>query len=153
MRPSWQHYFMEIALQVSKRSTCLRRQVGAVIVRDNRILTTGYNGAPSSTPHCTDIGQCARDKLCIPSGQRHEVSRAVHAEQNAIAQAARYGVATDGSVLYCTHQPCSICAKMIINAGISSIFYLEGYPDEFAMSFFDDAGVSIEQIIMPSEKI
>ncbi len=139
---------MEIALQVAKRSTCLRRQVGAVIVRDNRILTTGYNGSPSGTPHCTDTGQCMRDKFEIPSGQRHEISRAAHAEQNAIAQAARYGIAIDKSVLYSTHQPCSICARQIINAGIESVFYLEGYPDESAMLFFEEARVSIKQIDM-----
>lgn len=148
MRPSWQHYFMEIAQQVAKRSTCLRRQVGAVIVRDNRILTTGYNGAPSGTPHCIETSQCIRDKLGIPSGQRHELSRAAHAEQNAIAQAARYGIAIDKSVLYSTHQPCSICARQIINAGIETVFYLEGYPDEFAMSFFEESGVSIKQLDM-----
>ena len=145
MRKSWDEYFMEIAEIVKTRSTCLRRQVGAVIVKDNRIITTGYNGAPSGLRHCTDIGGCERERLHIPSGQRHELCRALHAEQNAIIQAAKLGVSIDGATLYCTHQPCVICAKMIVNSGISRVVYGEGYPDEFAMQMFDMAGVKIER--------
>ena len=118
MRASWDQYFMEIAEIVKTRSTCLRRQVGAVIVKDNRIITTGYNGAPSGTHHCTDVGTCQRIELNVPSGERHELCRALHAEQNAIIQAANIGVSTEGATLYVTLQPCVICAKMSINAGI-----------------------------------
>ena len=143
MRKSWDEYFMEIAEIVKTRSTCLRRQVGAVIVKDNRIITTGYNGAPSGLRHCTDIGGCERERLHIPSGQRHELCRALHAEQNAIIQAAKLGVNIDGSTLYCTHQPCVICAKMIVNSGISRVVYGEGYPDEFSLEIFKEAGVEL----------
>ena len=146
MRPSWQTYFSDIAVLVATRSTCLRRQVGAILVKDNRILATGYNGAPKDTAHCEYLGGCLREKLNIPSGQRHEICRAVHAEQSAIIQAAKYGVSVDGAFLYCTHQPCSICAKMIINCGIKSVFYLEGYPDDFSMSFFEEANINIVKI-------
>ncbi|WP_290902673.1 dCMP deaminase family protein, partial [Ferroglobus sp.] len=117
MRPSLDEYFMEIAKVVAKRSTCLRQNVGAVIVKDKRILSTGYNGAPMGLPHCLDIG-CLREELNVPSGERHELCRAVHAEQNAIIQAAVHGVSIKGATLYTTHQPCIMCAKMIINAGI-----------------------------------
>ncbi len=143
MRPSWKKYFVEMAKLAATRSTCLRRQVGAVIVKDNRVLSTGYNGAPSNTNHCEDLGGCLRAKLGIPSGERHEICRAVHAEQNAIVQAAKHGVSIDGADLYCTHQPCSICAKMIINAGIKTVFYVNGYPDEFSMSFFEEVGIDV----------
>ena len=145
MRKSWDEYFMEIAEIVKTRSTCLRRQVGAVIVKDNRIITTGYNGAPSGLRHCTDIGGCERERLHIPSGQRHELCRALHAEQNAIIQAAKLGVNIDGSTLYCTHQPCILCAKMIVNAGIVRVVYHSGYPDEFALDIFKEAGVLVER--------
>ena len=144
MRKSWDEYFMEIAEIVKTRSTCLRRQVGAVIVKDNRIITTGYNGAPSGLRHCTDIGGCERERLHIPSGQRHELCRALHAEQNAIIQAAKLGVNIDGSTLYCTHQPCILCAKMIVNAGIVRVVYHSGYPDDFALDIFKEAGVQVE---------
>ena len=144
-RKSWDEYFMEIAEIVKTRSTCLRRQVGAVIVKDNRIITTGYNGAPSGLKHCTEIGGCERARLNIPSGQRHELCRALHAEQNAIIQAAKYGINLNGATLYCTHQPCVICAKMIINAGISRVVYEEGYPDEFSLQLFKEAGTVIEK--------
>lgn len=143
MRPDWQTYFIEIARLVATRSTCLRRQVGAVIVKDKRILTTGYNGAPSGTAHCEQLGGCIREKLGIPSGERHEICRAIHAEQNAIVQAARYGISLEGSSLYCTHQPCSLCAKMIINTGVKEVFYLEGYPDDFALSFFEESKITL----------
>lgn len=145
MRKSWDEYFMEIAEIVKTRSTCLRRQVGAVIVKDNRIITTGYNGAPSGLRHCTDIGGCERERLHIPSGQRHELCRALHAEQNAIIQAAKLGVNIDGSTLYCTHQPCILCAKMIVNAGIVRVVYHSGYPDDFALDIFKEAGVLVER--------
>lgn len=145
MRKSWDEYFMEIAEIVKTRSTCLRRQVGAVIVKDNRIITTGYNGAPSGLRHCTDIGGCERERLHIPSGQRHELCRALHAEQNAIIQAAKLGVSIDGATLYCTHQPCSVCAKMIINAGIRRVVYQEGYPDSFSLDIFKEAKVQLER--------
>ena len=135
-RKSWDEYFMEIAEIVKTRSTCLRRQVGAVIVKDNRIITTGYNGAPSGLKHCTEIGGCERARLNIPSGQRHELCRALHAEQNAIIQAAKLGISIDGATLYCTHQPCVLCAKIIVNSGIRRVVYGEGYPDEFSLSIF-----------------
>ncbi len=131
MRASWDQYFMEIAEIVKTRSTCLRRQVGAVIVKDNRIITTGYNGAPSGTHHCTDVGTCQRIELNVPSGERHELCRALHAEQNAIIQAANIGVSTEGATLYVTLQPCVICAKMSINAGIKKIVYKGAYPDHY----------------------
>ena len=145
MRKSWDEYFMEIAEIVKTRSTCLRRQGGAVIGKGNRIITTGYNGAPSGLRHCTDIGGCERERLHIPSGQRHELCRALHAEQNAIIQAAKLGVSIDGATLYCTHQPCSVCAKMIINAGIRRVVYQEGYPDSFSLDIFEEAKVQLER--------
>lgn len=141
-RPSWDKYFLSIAKLVAERSTCLRRQVGAVIVKDKRILTTGYNGAPSGLEHC-DITGCMRDELNIPSGERHELCRALHAEMNAILQAAQYGISLNGSVIYCTNQPCIICAKMIINAGIKRIVVISSYPDEFARKFLNDAGIEV----------
>ena len=116
-----------------------------MIVKDNRIITTGYNGAPSGLRHCTDIGGCERERLHIPSGQRHELCRALHAEQNAIIQAAKLGVNIDGSTLYCTHQPCILCAKMIVNAGIVRVVYHSGYPDDFALDIFKEAGVLVER--------
>jgi len=144
-RPSWDEYFMEMACLVSKRSTCLWRYVGAVIVKEKRILATGYNGAPSGLKHCVDVG-CLRKKLNIPSGQRHELCRALHAEQNALIQASLYGVSVRGSTLYSTCQPCVICAKMLINAGIKEIVILEGYPDKMAMEFLKAAGIIVRVI-------
>lgn len=142
-RPSWDEYFMTIAHQVATRSTCVRRKVGAVLVRDKRILATGYNGPPSGLPHCIDVG-CLREKLKVPSGQRHELCRGLHAEQNAIIQAAIHGVSVKGAVLYCTHYPCSLCAKMLINAGITRVVVAEDYPDELAREFFSEAGIPVE---------
>lgn len=139
-RPSWDEYFMEIAAVIARRSTCLRRQVGAVIVKDKRLLTTGYNGAPQGLAHCREVG-CLREARHIPSGQNHELCRGTHAEQNAIVQAALHGVAIGGSTLYCTHQPCSACTKMIINAGIKRIVFENAYPDELAVQFIADAGI------------
>lgn len=142
-RPGWDAYFMEIAALVAKRSTCLRRQVGAVIVKDKRAIATGYNGAPTNLPHCAERGGCFREQMRVPSGERHEICRAIHAEQNAIIQAARYGVSIAGADLYATHQPCSLCARMIVNAGIKRIFMAEGYPDAFALEFITEAGITL----------
>ena len=128
MRPDWDEYFLEMTKMAASRSTCLRRQVGALIVKDNQILATGYNGVPSKVAHCDKTG-CYREKLNIPSGQRQELCRGLHAEQNAIIQAALHGVSVQGATLYCTNKPCSICTKMIINAQISRIVYEEDYND------------------------
>ncbi len=143
-RLSLDEYFMEIAKVVKKRSTCLRRQVGAVLVKDKRIIATGYNGAPRGLEHCLDIG-CLREKLKVPSGERHELCRGLHAEQNCIIQAALHGVSTKGATLYCTHFPCSICAKMIINAEIKEVVYLEYYPDKMSLELFEKAGVILRK--------
>jgi dCMP deaminase len=135
---------MEAAELVSKRSTCMRRQVGAVLVKDKRILATGYNGAPCGVTHCEVTG-CLRDKLKVPSGQRHELCRGLHAEQNVLLQAALHGVSVAGSMLYVTCVPCSICAKMLINAGIKNIVYNNSYPDEMAQGFLKEAKVTLKQ--------
>ena len=140
MRPSWDEYFLEIAQVVSGRSTCLRRQVGVLVVKDKRILATGYNGAPRNLAHCLDEG-CLREEAGAESGHVHELCRGLHAEQNAIIQAAMYGVSIDGGVLYSTHQPCVLCTKMMINAGLEAIYYLEPYPDELAERLLSEAGI------------
>jgi len=140
-RPAWHEYFVSITKQVATRSTCLRRKVGAIIVKDKRILTTGYNGAPRGVENCLERGTCLREELGVPSGERHEICRALHAEQNAIIQAACYGVVIEDSVIYCTTQPCIICSKMIINAGIRKIYYLEDYPDPISIQMLDEAGI------------
>jgi dCMP deaminase len=142
VRPSWDEYFMNLAEMVGTRATCTRHKLGAVLVRDRRILATGYNGAPKGLRHCLDIG-CLRDKLKIPSGTRQEICRAVHAEQNAVIQAAVHGVSTAGSDIYITHSPCSVCAKILINAGIKRIFYKTGYPDEFSKELLAEAGIEL----------
>ncbi|BBB33101.1 dCMP deaminase [Thermotomaculum hydrothermale] len=147
-RPGWDEYFIELAYFVARRSTCTRRQVGAVIVKDKHILATGYNGAPKGIAHCLDTG-CLRDKLGIPSGTRHEICMASHAEQNAIIQAAYHGIAIKDAVIYCTTHPCSICAKMIINAGIKKIYYVEGYPDELGKKLLDEAGIERVKLTNP----
>lgn len=144
-RPSWDEYFLEVAGLVAKRSTCIRRHVGAVLVRNKRILATGYNGAPSGLRHCFDIG-CLREKLKIPSGQRHELCRGLHAEQNVLLQAALHGTITRDSQLYITNQPCMICAKMLINAGVKEIIISGGYPDELAVSFLKEARIKVRKI-------
>lgn len=144
-RPDWDEYFMGITEMVSSRSTCLRRKVGAIIVKEKRILTTGYNGPPQGVKHCDELGGCLRDKLKVPSGERMELSRAVHAEQNAIIQAAKYGIDINGGTMYVTNHPCFICAKMIINAGIRKIIYKEGYPDEFAKEILREAGIEVKK--------
>ena len=146
-RPTWDEYFMSITVMVAKRSTCLRRHVGAVIVKDKRILSTGYNGAPSGVPHCEATG-CLRQNQDIPSGQRHELCRGLHAEQNAIIQAAYHGITIQGATLYCTNKPCVICTKMIINAGIRKIFYQEGYNDELAGQMLTEAGIEEAQLVL-----
>ncbi len=146
MRASWDEYFMEIAEIVKTRSTCIRRQVGAVIVKDNRIITTGYNGSPAGTYNCIDRGICKRIELNIPSGERHELCRALHAEQNAIIQAAKNGVSTEGGTIYVTVQPCVICAKMIINAGIKKIVYKGPYPDELSLEMIAEAGIELIKV-------
>lgn len=141
-RVSWTDYFMDITKLVARRSTCIRRTVGAIIVKDQRILATGYNGASMGISHCSVTG-CLREKLNVPSGQRHELCRGIHAEQNAIIQAALHGVSIKDAVLFCTNQPCSICTKMIINAGINRIYYKEGYADELSLEMLQEANVEI----------
>ena len=136
-RPTWNEYFMNIAHEVAQRSTCERAQVGAVIVREKRILTTGYNGSPRGLPHCTEVGCLMDNEHCI---------RTLHAEQNAIIQAALHGVITEGATIYVTHQPCFICAKTIINAGISEIVYDKEYKDDRSLEFLQKAGVKITAI-------
>lgn len=144
----WDARFIQMAHIVACWSSCFQtnRKIGAVIVRDKRIITTGYNGAPSGIKSCVEKGECLRQKLGIPSGTRQEICYAVHAEQNAIVQAAKLGISIQGATLYCTHQPCVICAKMIINAGIARVVYSSGYPDEFSLKLFDEAGVLVERI-------
>ena len=144
-RPNWDEYFMDIAGLVSKRSTCLRRGVGAVLVRDRRILATGYNGAPTGMRHCLDVG-CLREQRNVPSGERHELCRGLHAEQNAIIQAALHGVSVKDSTLYCTNQPCIICSKMIINAGIVHIFVREFYRDDLAEEMLQESGIKVSRL-------
>ncbi|MDD5059812.1 MAG: cytidine/deoxycytidylate deaminase family protein [Candidatus Omnitrophica bacterium] len=144
-RPSWDQYFLEMAELVSKRSTCLRRNVGAVLVREKRILATGYNGAPSGLEHCFEVG-CMREKLKVPSGQRHELCRALHAEQNALIQSSLHGISVKGATLYSTTQPCVICAKMLINAGIKEIVMTDGYPDKLAMEFLKAAKIKLRKL-------
>jgi len=142
-RPSWDEYFMEMAEVASKRSTCLRRVVGAVLVKDNHIISTGYNGSVSGIKHCEDVG-CLRQKLNIPSGERHEICRGAHAEENSIIQAALHGVSTEGGVLYTTFTPCTHCSKIIANAKIRKVVCREKYPDELGMHLLKEAGVAIE---------
>jgi dCMP deaminase len=142
-RTTWQEYFTGITLAVATRSTCTRRKVGAIAVRDKRILATGYNGAPRGVPHCLDLG-CMRENMGIPSGQRHELCRGLHAEQNVIIQAAVHGIVLEGAEIYCTTQPCLICTKMLINVGISQVFCMELYPDELSRDMLRQGGVAIE---------
>ena len=144
-RPTWDEYFLEVACLVSKRSTCLRRHVGAVLVKDKQILATGYNGAPSGVTHCLEAG-CIREKLKVPSGQRHELCRGLHAEQNVILQAALHGISTKDSHIYITNQPCMICAKMLINAGVKEIIISDGYPDEMAEKFLKEAKIKVRKM-------
>ena len=147
MRLPWDNYFMDIAILAAKRSTCLRRKVGALAVKDKRILATGYNGAPAGLTHCLDIG-CMREKLGIPSGQRHELCRALHAEQNVIIQAALHGVSLYGATIYCTTPPCAICAKMLVSCRIASLVLPSGqeYPDELSGDLLKESGVYVRII-------
>lgn len=145
-RPTWDQYFIDITHLVATRSTCLRRAVGALVVKDRNILATGYNGTPSGIRHCEETG-CLRERLKVPSGERHELCRGLHAEQNAIIQAARHGINIDQSTLYCTTMPCIICTKMLINAGIKRIVYEEGYGDELACEMVAEAGIEIVQFV------
>jgi dCMP deaminase len=143
-RIPWPEHFMAHADLAATRSTCLRRKVGAVAVRSNRIVSTGYNGAPSGLAHCGDLGGCLREQMGVPSGQRHEICRAAHAEANVVAQAAKFGVSLSGCTVYVTCQPCSMCAKLLIQAGIIRIVYRGPYPDDMAMDMLHDAGVAVE---------
>ena len=136
---------MRFAMLARTRASCLRRQVGAVVVKDHMVLTTGYNGAPRGLPHASEVG-CLRDQLGVPSGQRHELCRGLHAEQNAIIQAARHGISIAGAVLYCTTHPCVICLKMIINAGLTHVYYLEGYADAIAEQIIAESGFPVVQM-------
>ncbi|MEA3560406.1 MAG: cytidine/deoxycytidylate deaminase family protein, partial [Candidatus Omnitrophota bacterium] len=138
-------YFLEITRLLDKRSTCLRRQVGALIVKDKRILATGYNGAPTKIVHCNKAG-CLREKLKVPAGERHELCRGLHAEQNVLIQAARYGTDVSGGVLYCTNHPCIICTKMLINAGIKKVVVEQGYPDQMSKQFLKQAKIEVKRI-------
>lgn len=144
-RPSWQEYFMSITELVAQRATCTRRYVGAILVKDKRIISTGYNGAPSGISHCLDVG-CLREQQGIPSGERHELCRGLHAEQNAIIQAALHGISVKGATLYCSNMPCAICSKMLINAGITEVFYREGYADTLASALMEEAGIPLVQV-------
>src|SRR5512136_803084 len=143
-RPSYDEYFMEMAHVVAKRSTCLRRQVGAILVKDKHILSTGYNGAPKGLKHCAETG-CLREDQNIPSGERHELCRGLHAEQNVIIQAAVFGTSIKGSTLYCTNTPCVVCVKMLINAGVQEIIYAGDYPDELAKRMLKESGLKIKR--------
>jgi dCMP deaminase len=141
-RPDWDTYFMDFARLAEKRSTCLRRRVGAVIVKDKMVLATGYNGAPKGVPHCGEVG-CLREEKNVPSGQRHELCRGLHAEQNAIIQAAYHGASIKGGTMYCTFRPCIICIKMIINSGIERVLFLGEYDDPLAVSMVEQSGLEL----------
>jgi dCMP deaminase len=147
-RPTWDEYFMRFARLAAERSSCMRRQVGAVIVKEKRVVATGYNGAPAGVRHCRETG-CIRERLKVPSGERHELCRGLHAEQNAIIQAALHGVPTAGGSLYCTNLPCIICAKMLINAGIREVVMGAGYPDDMTAEMLGEAGVLLRRFEGP----
>ncbi len=151
-RPSWDEYFMRLAYLVSTRATCTRRKVGAVIVKDKRVLATGYNGPPKGLAHC-DVTGCIREDLNIPSGERHELCRGLHAEQNAIIQAAVHGVSIRNSTIYVTNHPCVVCAKMIINAEMKEIVYAEGYPDDLAKLILLESGIKVRQFRLSKEEV
>ncbi len=150
-RPDWDEYFMKMAKLAAERSTCLRRQVGAILVKERQILATGYNGAPSGVDHCDKSG-CLRQELEVPSGERHEICRGVHAEQNLVAQAAFHGVKTEDSTVYCTNQPCVICVKLLINAGVERIYFQEGYDDPFTEKLLTNSGVVMKKFKAGEEK-
>jgi dCMP deaminase len=151
IRPAWETYFMDIARLVARRATCLRRFVGAVVVKEKRILATGYNGAPTGVKHCAQTG-CLRERLKVPSGEKHELCRGIHAEQNAIIQAALHGVSIKGATLFCTNLPCFICAKMIINAGIVRIYYSNGYADPMSEEMLHEAGLDVIKLCSDSQR-
>ena len=144
-RPSWDKYFMDITKRVAQRATCLRRQVGAIVVKEKKILATGYNGAPAGLQHCEQVG-CLRERLEIPQGERHELCRGTHSEQNAIIQAATFGVSIKEATLYSTHFPCVLCTKMIINAGIKRVVYLQGYADDLSQEMIQEAGIEVSRL-------
>jgi len=149
-RPGWDEYFMTIAADVARRSTCLRRQVGAILVVDRRLLATGYNGAPTDVPHCSESG-CLRQQMAVPPGERHELCRGLHAEMNAIIQAAKHGVSISGATLYTTHHPCSMCAKMAINAAVKRIVCREDYPDDLGKALLRLGHVKLEVYTGPAK--
>ncbi len=149
-RPTVDEYFMKMADLVSERSTCLRRKVGAVLVRDKRVLATGYNGAPKGLKHCDETG-CLREQMKVPSGERHELCRGVHAEQNAIIQAAVFGVSVEGSVMYISNHPCSVCAKMMLNAGISEVVFEGDYEDELAIQLLKEGDIMARRFRLQEE--
>lgn len=151
-RPTWDEYFMKMASLVAERSTCLRHHVGAIIVKEKRALTTGYNGSAKGMKDCLELG-CLRDELGIESGTRHEICRAIHAEQNAIIQAGVHGINISNSTMYCTHTPCMICAKMIVNAGIKEIVSYHDYADEEARKFLKEAGINLVKVPKPENTI
>ena len=150
-RPTWDEYFIEMSRVVGSRSTCDRAHIGAVIVKDKRILASGYNGAPSGLKHCVEVS-CLREKMNIASGERHELCRGLHAEQNAIIQAAYHGVSINGADLYCTHLPCSICIKMLINSGIQEIYYEEGYPDDLSLEMIEESKIKLTKLDRISDR-
>ena len=152
MRPSWDEYFMRMAYLASTRSTCTRRKVGAVIVKDKRILATGYNGPPKGLAHC-DVTGCIREELNVPSGERHELCRGLHAEQNAIIQAAVHGVSIKDATIYVTNHPCVVCAKMLINAEIKEIVYAEGYPDDLAKLILLESNIKVRKFSLPEDEV
>lgn len=152
MRPTPDEYFLKIARVVSERSTCRRHHVGALAVRDKHILTTGYNGAPAGLKDCLELG-CLRDELGIPSGTRHEICRAIHAEQNVIVQAALHGVSLGGATIYCTHTPCNLCAKMLVNARIIRFVSYGRYADNSFVQLFKEAGIEVVKAEKPSSEI
>jgi len=147
MRPTYDEYFMKMTQVVSTRSTCLRRNVGAILVKNKHLLSTGYNGAPKGLKHCSEVG-CLREKLNVRPGERHELCRGLHAEQNAIIQASVFGVSIDGATLYCTVAPCSVCAKMLINAGIKEIVYQDSYPDDLAQQMLTEAKIKVRKLVI-----
>ena len=149
-RMPWPQYFMNITRLVAERSTCARRKVGAIAVKNKRILATGYNGAPRNMRDCLEVG-CLREQLGIPSGQRHELCRGLHAEQNVIVQAAVHGISLEGATIYCTHQPCLICAKLLLNCGITAVHFEEPYPDPMSEAMFAEAGVTLERFVSTKE--
>jgi len=144
-RPTWDEYFLSITKVVAKRSTCLRRHVGAILVRDKRILATGYNGAPRGLAHCAEVG-CLREQQNVPSGERQELCRGLHAEMNAFLQAASFGVSSEGSTLYCTDFPCSLCAKMAVNAGVRRVVAIGDYPDDLAKEILGESGIKVDRV-------